>query len=97
MNRPFKLANSTETAYMLRKVQEELQRDSMAEKFKSTEGRRIKVYKLKAEAVDDVELLSKGTEQLHKFGAVDSDGSTVGERSFVKECFLHRTLGQTEN
>jgi hypothetical protein len=44
----------------------------MAEEIKLTEGRRIKVYKLKAEAVDDAELQSKVTEQLQKFGAVDS-------------------------
>ena len=72
MNRPFKLSNSTETVNKGRKVQQESKRVSMADEFKTTEGRRIKVYRLTAEAVDNVELQGKVTEQLQKFGAVDS-------------------------
>ena len=72
MNVPFKLSNSTEIANKARKVQQESRRVSMADEFKSTEGRRIKVYRLTAEAVDNAELQGKVTEQLQKFGAVDS-------------------------
>ena len=49
MNRPLKLSNSTETVNKERKVQQESKRDSMADEFKSTEGRRIKVFRLTAQ------------------------------------------------
>ena len=64
MNRPIKIAGGGETNYKVRKVQQGSKRSSMVEEINDTKGRRIKAYKLKAEAADDAELQDKITEQL---------------------------------
>ena len=72
MNRSMKIAAGGESNYKVKRVQQESKKSSMFEEINDTKGRRIKAYKLKAEAVDDAELQVKITEQLEVFGQVQS-------------------------
>ena len=72
MNRPMKIAASGESNYKVKRVQQDSKRTSMVDEINDTKGRRIKAYKLKAEAAEDAELQGKIKEQLEVFGQVES-------------------------
>ena len=59
MNRSMKIAAGGESNYKVNRVQQESKRSSMVEEINDTKGRRIKAYKLKAEAAEDAELKDK--------------------------------------
>ena len=72
MNRPMKIAAGGESNYKVKRVQQDSKRTSMVDEINDTKGRRIKAYKLKAEAAEDDELQGKIKEQLEVFGQVES-------------------------